>query len=125
MANINQMIADLDSQISSLQTARQALAEAHGVGSALQAGPRRGVRLAKVATGRVRRTMSPEARAKIAAAQKLRWAKVAGNQGDTKKNVAKRVAAPVKKAGGYRARAKKASAQPVAETVAAPEVVAE
>ena len=61
--NITQMIADLDRQITSLTTARNALAEAHGVGT-------------KVAGGRPKRTMSAEGRAKIAAAQKKRWALV-------------------------------------------------
>lgn len=112
MANINQMIADLDQQISSLQTARQALAEAHGVGAALHTvGPRK-FALTKVAGAGTRRTMSPDARRRIADAQKKRWALVNKAKGGAskkvaaKKVVAKKVAAPAKKTGGYRPKTK-------------------
>lgn len=135
MANINQMIADLDQQISSLQTARDALASAHGVGPALTPGPR-GFTAKKVAVVRTKRTMSPEAREKIAAAQRLRWArtpsgkKAAPKKVAPKKAQAKKVAAPAKKASApRRPKASKASTPaaavtaPAVETAAASEVV--
>jgi len=59
-----QLISEIDSEISRLQQARAILA---GVGSAINA-----------KSPRKRRILSPEARARIAAAQKRRWAKQKG-----------------------------------------------
>lgn len=59
--DIAQMVSEIDSEIARLQEARALLA---GVGSATHAKP-----------GRKKRTLSAEARARIAAAQRLRWAK--------------------------------------------------
>lgn len=124
MANINQMIADLDQQISSLQTARQALAEAHGVGAAPHmAGPRRTNQVGgyRTAGARPKRTMSPEAIEKIRAAQKLRWSKVAKGKTAAKKVKTKWPVVPVKKAASpsnRRPRSKKEA--PHAETVQTP-----
>jgi len=56
-----QLISEIDSEISRLQQVRALLS---GVGSAINA-----------KSPRKRRTLSAEARARIAAAQKLRWAK--------------------------------------------------
>lgn len=81
MANIAQMIVDLDKKIASLTTARNALAEANGIG-------------AKRAGAKPKRTMSAEGRAKIAAAQKKRWALVnKAKSAPKKKAVAKKAAA--------------------------------
>lgn len=117
MTSINQMIADLDQQISSLQTARQALAEAHGVGAAPHTvGPRRTNQVGgyRAAGARPKRTMSPEAIEKIRAAQKLRWSKVAGHKAASKKVAAKKAASPSNR----RPRSKKEA--PHAETVQTP-----
>jgi hypothetical protein len=56
-----QLISEIDSEIARLQQARALLA---GTGSATHA-----------KSGRKKRTLSAEARARIAAAQRLRWAK--------------------------------------------------
>jgi len=59
-----QLVSEIDSEIARLQQARTLLA---GVGSATHA-----------KSTRKKRTLSPEARARIAAAQKRRWAKQKG-----------------------------------------------
>lgn len=59
--DISQLVSEIDSAIARLQEARALLA---GAGSSTHA-----------KSPRKRRTLSPEARARIAAAQKRRWAK--------------------------------------------------
>lgn len=58
--NTTAIIRELDQQIEQLQNARNALAGLNGVFAAK--------------TGKRKRTMSAEAKAKISAAQKARWA---------------------------------------------------
>ncbi len=122
-----QMIDELDQKIARLQAARDALAEALGDVPAMQSPVRRFNNrpyvanrgpVAKKAPGQ-RRQMSPEARAKIAEAQKRRWAGVAADKAAVvAKRVAKKESAPAK--GGYRPRGKKnQAAEPVAEVAAA------
>lgn len=61
----SKIIAEIDSEINRLQKARSALADLNGA-RATSNGPRRGGR----------RKMSAAARARIAAAQRARWARV-------------------------------------------------
>jgi hypothetical protein len=60
-----QILAELDAEISRLQQAKAILA-----GTAVKRGPGR-----PAVSGTVKRQLSSEARARIAAAQKARWAK--------------------------------------------------
>jgi hypothetical protein len=64
--NIERIVAEIDAEISRLQQAKQLLS-----------GPGRPRRSATLAVApKKRRTLSVQARARIAAAQKARWAKV-------------------------------------------------
>jgi len=133
MANITQMIADLDQQIGSLQAARQALAEAHGIGAALPVAPRGNFKTAlkQVMGGGVKRTMSPDARRRIAEAQKKRWAAVNKTKGGASRKVAtaKKVVAKKVAAAPRRPKAKKeppmlkTTVPPTQESTPAEEVV--
>jgi hypothetical protein len=64
----NAIVATIDAEIQRLQDARALLTGDAG-------GKRRRGRPEDLASGRKKRRLSPEARAKIAAAQKARWAK--------------------------------------------------
>lgn len=122
-----QMIDELDQKIAKLQAARDALAEAYGQGPAMSSPVRRGrpVMMKKVATKTgTRRQMSPEARAKIAEAQKRRWAGVAAGKEAV---VARKAVAATKRAekGGYRPRTKKATTPVTVEAPSADVAAAE
>jgi hypothetical protein len=65
--NTSALIAELDKQIARLRDARNLL-------SGEKSAPARRGRPAKSTDGRSKRNLSPEARAKMAAAQKRRWA---------------------------------------------------
>lgn len=64
--NVSELVSEIDSEISRLQQVRALLAgaSAKGRGGAVSSG-----------RGRKKRVLSAEARAKIAAAQRKRWAK--------------------------------------------------
>ena len=111
MANINQMIADLDQQINSLRTAKQALLETAQVFESTQQVNRRGVGgyQSRPQTAK-KRTMSPEAREKIRAAQKLRWAKVAKGKKADKQKVSAHNRSAKRSASNRRPRATKQAA---------------
>jgi hypothetical protein len=64
------IIEAIDAEISRLQQVRSLLAQSTGIGTKIATAGRKAGRPAKKA----KRTLSPEARAKIAAAQKKRWA---------------------------------------------------
>lgn len=66
--NVTSIIAALDTEIASLRKVREQL-------SALGTPDADGYSPKDKGAGKIRKTMSPEARAKIAAAQKRRWAK--------------------------------------------------
>jgi hypothetical protein len=66
----NDIIAEIDAEISRLQQAKALLS-----GTTLKRSPGR-ASAAPASTTAVKRVLSPKARARIAAAQKKRWAKV-------------------------------------------------
>jgi hypothetical protein len=110
--NLDSILAEIDFEISRLQQAKQLLSNHSAVSPVAKRGPGRPPAAAKhvtvkqvkaVAAKPKRRTMSAAGRARIAAAQKARWAKV--------KKAAKK-AAPVKAA-------KKAPAKSAAKKAAA------
>jgi hypothetical protein len=72
------IIASLDKEIVRLQQARAILAAAASVNGAasIKRGPGRPKKAASVVAPTKRKGISPEARERIAAAQKARWAKV-------------------------------------------------
>lgn len=67
---MDSIIESIDAEISRLQQVRSLLAQSTGIGTKIATSGRKPGRPAKKA----KRTLSPEARAKIAAAQKRRWA---------------------------------------------------
>jgi hypothetical protein len=81
--NLDRILSEIDLEISRLQQAKQLLSENSLAGSVVKRGPGRPPATAKAATKHTtsaliepkRRTMSAAGRARIAAAQKARWAK--------------------------------------------------
>lgn len=71
--NITAMLAQIDAEIARLQQARAALVALEST-APVRRGPGRPPKSTSVPTKSTKRTMSPEARARIAAAQKKRWA---------------------------------------------------
>ncbi|MFC6645686.1 hypothetical protein ACFQBQ_08845 [Granulicella cerasi] len=72
--NVTALLRELDTEIARLQKARETIA-ALSTGAPAKRGPGRPKATTTVAApARKKRTMSPEARAKIAAAAKKRWA---------------------------------------------------
>ena len=74
----NAIIATLDTEIARLQQAREILSAAATVSGAasIKRGPGRPKKAATVVAPKKRKGISPEARERITAAQKARWAKV-------------------------------------------------
>lgn len=68
--DVTSLLAEIDSEIARLQQARAALVTLGGAEKRVPGRPRKN----EVAVAPKKRTMSPEARARIAAAQKKRWA---------------------------------------------------
>ncbi len=81
--NLDRILSEIDLEISRLQQAKQLLSENSSVASVVKRGPGRPPAAAKAASKLPtsspfeprRRTMSAAGRARIAAAQKARWAK--------------------------------------------------
>jgi hypothetical protein len=74
--DISQVITEIDTQIAQLQTARIAIASL-GINTSTKRGPGRPKKTMPVVAPKTRggkRTMSPEGRARVATAQKKRWA---------------------------------------------------
>jgi len=94
---IQDIVSEIDAEILRLQQVRSLLTGTHPVAKAKLGRPV-GVKSSKKTEAK--RTLSPEARAKIAAAQKLRWAKFkkAAKKAGTKKAVAKKAGKALKKA---------------------------
>ncbi len=95
--NIEDIISEIDAEIARLQQAKALLGNTVSVSAVIKRKPGRPPASAKTQpvakkTGK-RRTMSPEGRAKIAAAQKARWAKT---KRAAKKVAKKKVGRPAK-----------------------------
>jgi hypothetical protein len=92
--NLDRILSEIDLEISRLQQAKQLLSENSSSGSVVKRGPGRPPAAVKAVTKHTmsapiepkRRTMSAAGRARIAAAQKARWAKT--------KRAAKKATAP-------------------------------
>lgn len=128
--NRTDILHALDSEIDRLQQARTLLADAPDVlpeAVAARRGPGRpkgAVQAPVKAPAAKKRTMSPEGRARIAAAQKARWAKLhkpakkaAASSKTATKQVAKSAKKATKKATGRKAVAKKVTAPTATEPV--------
>ena len=76
--NTEAIIEALDTEIARLLEVKALLAASNGVSltGVLKRGPRRPKKAASVVAPKQRKGISPEARERIAAAQKARWAKV-------------------------------------------------
>jgi hypothetical protein len=94
---IEDIVSEIDAEILRLQQVRSLLTATHPAGKAKLGRPA-GVKSS--AKAEPKRTLSAEARAKIAAAQKLRWAKFkkATKKTATKKSAAKKTGKVLKKA---------------------------
>lgn len=117
--NLDRVLSEIDLEISRLQQAKQLLSENAGGSPVLKRKPGRppagtaktATRSTTAAASPQKRTMSDEGRARIAAAQKARWAKT--------KKAAKTAAATAKtKSAGKKASAKKPG-RPAGKTKAA------
>lgn len=128
--NRTDILHALDTEIDRLQQARTLLADAPDVipeAVAARRGPGRPKGATKApakAPAAKKRTMSPEGRARIAAAQKARWAKLhkpakkaAASPKVATKQAAKTAKKAAKKAPGKKAVAKKVTAPAVGETM--------
>jgi hypothetical protein len=71
--NIPEILSELDAEIARLQHVRSLLSGSSSPATATRGRPKGSVSAAPKKTAK--RTLSPEARARIAAAQKKRWAK--------------------------------------------------
>jgi hypothetical protein len=97
--NTEEIITQIDEEISKLQQAKALLLGNVGVKPRVGR-PKKSITVARIlSVGPVKRTLSAEARASIAAAQRKRWAK---SRKDAVKTVAK-AAKPVKKAAAKKA----------------------
>lgn len=120
--NIQDIVVEIDAEISRL---RQVKALLTGTSTTESQKPSRSVPASLLGNAKPRRTLSAEARAKIAAAQKARWAKVRKAAKKVVSAKATKKSAPAKKAvsavraGGSKTKAPVAPAAPVTPVTAA------
>jgi hypothetical protein len=92
--NTNEIIQQIDGEISKLQQARSLLLGSDSRNTRSPGRPKKKATVARIlAVKPAKRVMSAEGKAKIAAAQRLRWAKV--KKPTVKKIAAKKAATPV------------------------------
>jgi hypothetical protein len=115
--NIDNLIAVIDAEIARFQQARTLLSKGVALAPKKKDRPAGVVKAADKPVKKKKHKLSPEGRARIVAATKARWAKVAAQKKAaakaTAKAPAKATAKPAKKAPAKKAPAKKATAKKV------------
>jgi hypothetical protein len=110
--SIDNLIVEIDAEIARLEQARTLLSGAASPATKKRGRPAGAVKAVKAAAKpakaakKAKRNISPEGRARIAAAVKARWARVAAQKKAAAKAPAKAAAKPAKKAPAKKAPAK-------------------